>query len=135
RSAILSSNQTTLPMGNIGAAQQHRPTTIQNGRAEVPLRHSYMPPSTARYFAKKSVGTFHPLAGIVPAPLDFGCVTAWRSFTRPSGLFVLLAPGRILTLPPTMVGQTCRFAPISPPASAAMLAEPWGYVTPEHRYA
>src|ERR1019366_1308172 len=26
-----------------------------------------------------------------------------------------------------MVGQTCRFAQISPPASAAMLAEPWGY--------
>src|ERR1035437_3622891 len=34
---------------------------------------------------------------------------------------------RSLTLPPPMVGQTCRFAPISPPASAAMLAEPWGY--------
>src|ERR1035437_3749898 len=29
--------------------------------------------------------------------------------------------------PPTMVGQTCWFASISPPASAAMLAEPWGY--------
>jgi len=26
-----------------------------------------------------------------------------------------------------MVEQTCRVAPISPPASAAMLAEPWGY--------
>src|ERR1039458_10514916 len=26
-----------------------------------------------------------------------------------------------------MVGQTCRFAQISPPASAAMLAEPWVY--------
>jgi len=35
--------------------------------------------------------------------------------------------GRNLTLPPTMVGQTCRFAPISPPASAAKLAEPQGY--------
>ena len=35
--------------------------------------------------------------------------------------------GRSLTLSPTMVGQTCRFAPISPPASAAMLAKPWGY--------
>src|ERR1039457_4479205 len=35
--------------------------------------------------------------------------------------------GRNLTQPPPMVGQTCRFAPISPPASAAMLAEPWGY--------
>src|ERR1017187_10875457 len=35
--------------------------------------------------------------------------------------------GRNLTQPPPMVGQTCRFAPISPPASAAMLAEPWAY--------
>src|ERR1035438_87352 len=34
---------------------------------------------------------------------------------------------RLGLLPPPMVGQTCRFAPISPPASAAMLAEPWGY--------
>jgi len=36
--------------------------------------------------------------------------------------------GRNLPTTTTMVGQTCRFAQISPPASAAMLAEPfWGY--------
>jgi hypothetical protein len=42
-------------------------------------------------------------------------------------LFMVETHGCNLTQPPTMVGQTCRFAPISPPASAAMLAEPWGY--------
>jgi hypothetical protein len=35
--------------------------------------------------------------------------------------------GRILPLLPMMVGQTCRFAQFSPPASAAMPVEPWGY--------
>ena len=35
--------------------------------------------------------------------------------------------GRTSAQTPTMVGQTCRFAQISPPASAAMLAEAWGY--------
>src|SRR5664280_1128401 len=35
--------------------------------------------------------------------------------------------GCSLTHLPTRAGQICRFAPISPPASAAMLAEPWGY--------
>ncbi|HEY4984591.1 MAG TPA: hypothetical protein VIJ24_05965, partial [Verrucomicrobiae bacterium] len=52
---------------------------------------------------------------------------AGRECNKNNQSIIRAARAQLETLPPTMAGQTCRFAPISPPASAAMLAEPWGY--------
>ena len=54
---------------------------------------------------------------------NVGC----RSGNDVSGDPFPLQTGRTSAQTPTMAGQTCRFAQISPPASTAMLAEPWGY--------
>jgi hypothetical protein len=48
--------------GNIGAAQQHRPTMIQIGGAELPLRHSFIKPdnvANGEYWGGAAAPPYH----------------------------------------------------------------------------